>query len=637
MTDALKRNIPSVNAIGWTCVLLLIAAYVAALVHGVVSIDVARDLYWGQRIATGEALPLIGPPVGTTMLLGPVWYYLVAAVLGVSGSLTVYFSLMGCLLASKFALAYVVGKRWLGPAFGVSLAVAAAVPGVASYQMLGMGHPWFVEAALWWAAWCALRLHDAPDQTRWATGLGLAAALALHAHPTAVLLLPWALVVIVALPARHRWRALIVSGLAAFAVFSPWLLGTVFPALAAPGAADNAVGPSGIGGSIAGVSGIAPNVFWVQAKNIFDSLLSNSMMGSLLASLVWASVLTATVVGIVMASMTARLRRTLIGSLLSLMWTVAAVALLRNHTPFYMLFVALMPLSVVFAVAWVALIEGGARWRHALWIFVIVAVVALHLVVAAGLVRIAGLGMVNSYLPLHSDMQDVSTTAHRESVLASTTRDALARWLCAQTNAVSLHGDIASAFDVGLHIETDLACRQRRRSDNVGGGHQPYVGLPKSVWKQAGLQPTELIGAYGLAPANRVFSPAASLPAASGKRYPPRFDLMLAAARQEAWSIVAPASSSDVVIVSNLLPTSPLFNVTADANGRANTAVTSFANTAIFRCTDCASGEVVWSFKIRGGLPQTVSIATVAATKTSAKLLEGTADLFVTAPRSLSW
>ena len=622
MINVLKRNIVPANAIGWTCVFLLTTAAVIGIVHGVVSIDVARDLYWGQRIVLGEALPLVGPPVGATMLLGSVWYYLVAGVLAVSESLTVYFSLMGCLVASKFVLAYVVGKRWLGPAFGVSLAVAAAVPGVASYQMLGMGHPWFVEAALWWAAWCALRLHAAPQQTRWAMGLGLAAALALHAHPTTVLLLPWALVVMVALPSRRRQRALIVSGLAALAVFSPWLIGTAFPALAVHGAADNAVGLSGIGGSIAEVSGIAPNMFWTQAKNIFDSLLSDSIVGLRLAPLVWAAVLIATLIGIVMASMNARLRRTLIGSLLSLGWTVAAVALLRNHTPFYMLFVALAPLSAVFAAAWVALLEGGARWGQVLWISIIAAVVVLHLVVAAGLVRIAGLGQVNSYLPLHSNMQDVSTTAHRESVLANTTRDALARWLCAQPDVVSLHGDIASAFDVGLHIETDLACRQQRRHDNVGGHDQPFVGLPISVWNQVGLQPTELIGAYGLASANRVFSPASSLPAASGKRYPPRFDLMLAAARQQEWSTVAPASSNDVVIVSNLLPTSPLFKVMAEVNGRANTAIIAFANTAIFRCIDCAAGQVVWSLKIRGGLPQTVSIAAVAVIKTSAKLAE---------------
>lgn len=622
MPDISNRKTTPANAIGWSCVFVLIAGYVVAIGHGVVTIDVARDLYWGQRIALGEALPLVGPPVGTTTLLGPVWYYVVASVLALSGSLTTYFLLMGLLAASKFAIAYVVGQRWLGPAFGTSLAVASAAPGIASYQMLGIGHPWFVEAALWWATWCALRLHAAPDQKRWAVGLGAAAALALHAHPTAIVLLPWALVVTVALPTRDRLRALITSGLAAFAVFSPLLFAMAFPALALHSAADNAVGPSGIGGSIIGAAGIAPNLLWVQAKNIFDSLLVDGFLGTGLALLVWAVVLISTVIGIVMASMTARLCRTLIGSLLTLVWTVAALALLRNHTPFYMVFVALLPLSAVFAVAWAALLGDGTLWRRALWSSVIAAVVALHIAVAAGLVSIASAGQVNSYLPLHSNMQDVSTTAHNESVLAVTTRDALARWLCAQTDTVSLHGDIASAFDVGLHVDTDLACRHKRRSDNAGGRYRPYVGLPLSVWQQAGLQATDTIGAYALASANLVLSRASSLPEVSGRRYPPRFDLMLAAARQEEWSIVAAVPSNHVVIVSSLLPTLPLFSATAEVNGRQQAAIATFANTAIFRCTDCAAGELMWRLKIRGGLAQTVSIVTVATTKTSAKLAE---------------
>ena len=110
------------NTTGWACVLILSATYALAIAHGVVTIDVARDLYWGQQIVHGEALPLLGPPVGSTTFLGAVWYYVVAAALSVSGSLTAYFTLIGLLAASKFALAYVVGRRWLGAAFGVSLA-----------------------------------------------------------------------------------------------------------------------------------------------------------------------------------------------------------------------------------------------------------------------------------------------------------------------------------------------------------------------------------------------------------------------------------------------------------------------------------------------------------------------------------
>ena len=41
--------------------LLLTAAYVVATGHGVLTIDVARDMYWAIEIAQGRALPLVGP------------------------------------------------------------------------------------------------------------------------------------------------------------------------------------------------------------------------------------------------------------------------------------------------------------------------------------------------------------------------------------------------------------------------------------------------------------------------------------------------------------------------------------------------------------------------------------------------
>ena len=610
------------NTAGWGCVGVLAALYALAIAHGVVTIDVARDLFWGQQIVHGDALPLLGPPVGATTFLGAVWYYVVAAVLSVSGSLTMYFALMGLLAASKFALAYFVGRRWLGPAFGVSLAAASAVPGVASYQLLGMGHPWFDESMLWLAAWFALRLLAAPYQLRWAAGLGVAAALALHAHPTAVLLLPWAPIALFALPSRAAWRAATASGIGALVVFLPWLVAALLPSVAATGMAENAVGPNGMGGSIVGAAGIAQSLLWTQAKNIFDSLLPHTFWDTSLASVVWSSVLVMTLFGLLKASREPRLRRSLTGSLLSLIWVVAALALLRNHTPFYMVFVALLPLSALLAVAWVALLADGALWLRAVWVAVLASVIGLHAIVATGLVHIARGGQVESYLPLHSNMQDVSTSAHSESALAVPTRDALARWLCAQPAPVSLHGDMAAAFDMGLHHETDLACRSVSRRDTVGGSRNAYVGLPQSVWKQAGIQTTGLIGAYALAPAHTVVSPAQPLPDVNGKRYPPRFELMLAALKNDEWSVAAALPAADIVIVSSLLPTFPTFAVSAEANGVRQDAISTFANTAIFRCAACAAGDVDWRIKVRGGLPQTVSITSVSPAASSATLTQ---------------
>jgi hypothetical protein len=608
------------NALGWTCVLLLAALYALAIGHGVVTIDVARDLYWGQQILHEGALPLLGPPVGTTTFLGAFWYYVIAAVLSISGSLTVYFSLMGLLAASKFALAYVVGRRWLGPAFGMSLAVASAVPGVASYQLLGIGHPWFVESMLWLAAWFALRLHAAPRQLHWAAGLGMAAALALHAHPTAVVLLPWALVALFALPSRAVLRALAASGLAVLLVFLPWLLATMFPLLVANTAAENATGPNGIGGAIIGVAGIAQSLLWTQAQNIFDTLLTHSVWGTGLASVAWSSMLCLTLFGLFKAGREPRLRRSLTGSLLTLIWTVAALALLRNHTPFYMAFVALLPLSALLAVAWVALLGDGAPLLRVTWIAILAAVVGLHATIASGLVHIARSGQVESYLPLHSNMQDVSTAVHSESVVAVPTRDALARWLCAQPASVSLHGDMAAAFDMGLRHETDLSCRGQTRRDEVGGSRNGYVGLPQSVWKRAGIHTTGLVGAYALVPVHVVVSPAQALPESTGKRYPPRFESMLAALKQGEWSVAAVLPAGDVVIVSSLLPTLPVFAASAEANGVQQNAITAFANTAVFRCAACATGDVGWRIKVRGGLQQTVSITAVSPAVSSATL-----------------
>jgi hypothetical protein len=605
-----RTTIPLIIAC-WAVIAGLAVAYAIACAHGVVTIDVARDLYWGQQIVRGDAFPLAGPPIGSATLLGPIWYYVVAVVLSISGSLTAYFGLMGLLAASKFALAFAVGRRWLGPAFGVSLAVASVLPGVASYQMLGTGHPWFVEAALWFAAWCALRLIDTPEQMRWAAGLGVAAALALHAHPTVVLILPWALVAIFRLPNRRRWTALLVSSASAIAVFTPLLVVKLWPSLAANSLPDNAVGPSGLGGSMTGFTSITRNLLWSQPKNFFDSLLPHTFWGANLLLCVWLSLLVVTLVGSFLAWRSARLRGTVIGSLATLTWTIIALTLLRDHTPFYMMFVALLPLSVFLAVSWLGMRGSVPRFGHAVWVATLTLVGGMHVVVAAGLTIVARTGLIDSYLPLHSNMQDTSTFVHNESFVAAPTRDALARWLCTRGGSMSLHGDIAAAFDMGLRHETNLACPAQRRRDDVGGNRQPHVGLPQSVWKELTITPFSETGAYGLVPVKRVILPMAALAEVTGRRYPPRFEMMLAATNRAEWSVTPTLPGSEMLIVSSLLPTFPFFAVTASANGILQTPVATFANTYVFRCEKCAAADVRWEIKVRGGLPEATSITSV--------------------------
>ena len=68
--------------------LVLTAAYVLAVANGIVTIDVARDLFWAIEIADGRALPLLGPPVGSVELLAAWWYYLGALAIWLGGSVT---------------------------------------------------------------------------------------------------------------------------------------------------------------------------------------------------------------------------------------------------------------------------------------------------------------------------------------------------------------------------------------------------------------------------------------------------------------------------------------------------------------------------------------------------------------------
>lgn len=599
-------------------VLLLVLAltYVVAVAHGIVTIDVARDLYWAIEIASGRVWPLLGPPVGSFELLGPVWYYIAAAAATASMSLTAYFALLGALAALKFVLIYQVGLRWLGAHFAVVLVVAATLPGVVSYQFFGIGHPQFVEAAIWATALFALRLRAAPESVGNAAALGLFAALAVHAHPTAIVLLPWAAVAVLGVPRADRLRAASIAALAALLVFLP----RVFALLAGSSVTsatsalpENVAAASGLGGSIGGVWPILQNLFWFQPAYVVETTLSSAWLASAWPAL-WSLLLTLSLIGATIAAFDRQLRATFWFTLLTLLGVLVAITLLRDHTPFYMLYVALPPLAVLYALAWTALsrFRGGSVVVACL----IAVVAALHIAVSFGYVRVARVGLIQSRLPLHSNMKNTATTTHVESISAAPTRDAMAGWLCAQTSVVALHGDIAAAYDIGLGQEQFFHCRKRQINVAAGGRDNPWIGLPLPVWRELAIAPAVVLGTYGLMPASRVVAPSAALQQVSGRAYPPRFVQMIAAARHSVWQ--AQTKANGLLVISGLLPTSPLFSATVAVDGVVQRPITQFANTTVFRCNACGALEAKWDISIRSGAPDTTSITVLDPGVTSA-------------------
>ena len=81
------------------------------------------------------------------------------------------------------------------------------------------------------------------------SSLGACAALALHAHPTAVLLSPWLMAALVAVPRPHRPTAAVAAMIGGGLIFLPLILAHWMPGLAGDSVAINAPGVSGLGGT----------------------------------------------------------------------------------------------------------------------------------------------------------------------------------------------------------------------------------------------------------------------------------------------------------------------------------------------------------------------------------------------------
>ena len=418
------------------------------------------------------------------------------------------------------------------------------------------------------------------------------------------------------LPRQYRVRAALTAFIASALVFFPF-----FVALASgvPTGAENIPAASGLRGSVTGLLSILQNLFWFQPTYVVETIGPMNWV-SLVWTPLWSLLLILTLIGAVavMAATDHRWRSTFWATLGTLFWVLVAVTLLRDHTPFYMLYVALPPLTMLYALAWTALRRapsGGVAATGAVSV-----VVALHLAVCWGYVHMARYGLVASRLPLHSNMQNTATTSHLESTSAAPTRDAVGRWLCGQKAKVALHGDLAATYDIGLGQEQFFHCRDRAIVAAAGGTGNAWTGLPLPVWRQLSVVPTVVLGTYGLVSASTVASPVKSLRQVSGRAYPPRFAQMIAAAGHTDWRVQVQTDGDALLVVSSLMPTYPQFSVTASLAGVAQRPIARFANTFVFRCVHCAALPSNWEIAVRGGAPETTSITALNPAAASASL-----------------
>lgn len=178
--------LPAWQAAGLLLCLLMSAMHVYATPQAGLFPDVWRDLYWALAIVDGKHLPLSGPPIYELFELGPWWYYVLALPIRLTGRIEAALVLVQALAALKYWLAWRIGSRLLDARMGLAFAGSLAVAGWSTIPLVFATHSALSETAILCLAWATWRCWRQPSAGN-SVLLGLAASFCLHAHPTTLL------------------------------------------------------------------------------------------------------------------------------------------------------------------------------------------------------------------------------------------------------------------------------------------------------------------------------------------------------------------------------------------------------------------------------------------------------------------
>jgi hypothetical protein len=504
------------------------AAYVVPFLLSPVEGDLARDLYHGYRIATGQEWFAIGPRIGVGWHLGPAWYYLLALPMFALGSVTAAVSWVGLLASLKFLLAYRLGREVLDARFGVAWAILLALPGLSSFESIWVAHPSLVgtaSLAVVYALWRALTLRSDP----WMYAACLGFGLALHAHPTTLPLGVLLALVFVRLstPRVRSWlrRLVLCTGLTLLP-FTPLL------ADAQAQARDfldllRDVGAASAHWRAGDAVAVAANVLWHTPNLVVSTYLGDSR--AIVA--VWKAFVAALHATVLLGLAVALwrpdlgLRRMAAGGLAYALINWLVVVAVRSETRFYMLYALLPTVAFLQAVGITACARSGWRGLRRLADILLAATVVAFAAVAGARIAEAAQGYVR--LPaLFGEQMDLRSP--RESGFAQLDSlplwrlDAIGQTLCAAGN-VHAFGDLAVVVDSQFNVPARLHCGERSRvtlGGMPGPGEAALFLLPG-----AGLdndRSTLRLGTLQLGAVATIPYAGRGIPLASGDHYPAR-------------------------------------------------------------------------------------------------------------------
>lgn len=593
-------------AIAW---LVLLGCLIMVNASSVV--DTARDVYNAWQIADGNHFPLEGPYVGGVFHGGPVWFYILAVPLLVTSSWIVMSLWVGLLTSMKYVLAYACGARLVDRKFGLMWAYLLAFPDWTSINYLIFSHTNLIETSLLLYAYCLIRWQQ--GSARWFVMLCLAIGLGIHAHPTVYA----AGLVTIPFVVRSLWRKdlawwwLPAGALAAAVPLIPYIISQTlqqWPDLQT------------------GQGFFASQPLWMNLQGFWDVLQGALFDGPLVAlqhvlglhgaALIVAGLLISLVLGGgVCLSIYAIFRRSsgpLPLLLLSItLLCIAAVALIRNVTPFYQTYVIYPPFYAVVAWGWwYALKPVSSGVLRSL-----IAISSVSLIGTA--LATFNMGREGHLKVPPTSLMDVRT--HQVHEFADSIyypgwgRQQLGSFICSQKGPLFFHGFASLVLEQSYALGARMRCDSAQVFVGGQGEGRHYLGIANRDARHLGLRTGTPIGSMSLYEIDKVIAPSQALSVPTGDIYPPR---PYYSTGESELTLEFTTSSKTMLAVTNLYYFWMPYSVEVSLDGQpVEPQFRSMVN-AYYGCPDCLpENKQNWSVSIKAPKPELVEVVTFVPTQ----------------------
>ncbi len=604
---------------GWhdgAIVVAFMTIHIGSSLFGAAGPDTARDVAAALAIVDPGVLPLHGPLLAGTAHLGPLWFYLLALPIAIQRSwmgIALFVAMIGSL---QFSLAYAAGRRLIDRRFGLLWCALLALPGWGSFQLVGFSHTNMVATCSMLVVYALVRLAQ-ERRPRWLAVAAAAFSLALHAHPTTIVLAPViAIVALLAMPgvgALLRWGAIAI--VVALLPFAPLLADrTAAPAPLAAQLADY-VGSTMHAGNLLGTGALLWGILVRGPHVVAEAFAATPPAMSFTIDVAVVALELMAVAGLAFA---ARRRPLPVAvGLLSTLAAVAVVAWLRPATPFYMTYALLPFIAGLGALGLHGLCAGLQERGSALIAGIIGLTLALYAALAIGIALTIASGDVALDVASRLDVKkEDPAPLPAEPWLPAHAVDASGELLCRQRGPMVLHGAYAYLEHVYLGLDHRLRCGildvRLAGIEPATGGH--LVGIAMPAWRALGWTPPIRLGGIGVTHAAEVLWPTRGLPPPDGSVYPPA---AIAPSPMRAVTVEAAVQGDRAVVVA--FPYVPWMippQIEVAANGIAREPVSRDVAAAVYACRECVgAAAVAWRIVIHSSAPERVDVVTIAPTR----------------------